>query len=467
VSCFCPPGQVRSPAAPKNAVLVFDTAPGAGSNWAMSKQRPSKAAAAPGLPARLPHRDNRVRPWLKRVFHNTYTRQGRRIALRGWSVKLQHGKQRRTFSLEARTRLGAAAEAQGIQADLSAKGWDAVVRQYGDRQGQALPKTDARWWKERLLLRLHPAPAGGGCQQEFSTHIEHAGTGCFFPLGTSDPEAAAVRAVEIYREVIEGGWDIATKSFPREVTVAFHWAFDPLLWTYTTIHTLAAGGHLRPRKASECARNLTCVLLAETDPGIRGALSQCINRHEGYCCVACPTASAARRKCAAKIAALCLVNRDLAGSMGLPNSDQIGTLTEGVPAVSYEVHMDSEELFALTPGGASGYVLKRTAPEHLLEPVLGVLSGGRVAAEALQRSSQSYFQRLLQSGPTGKPTSQTAQLTQREQDVLNLMSKGYVDKEIAPALGISTWTVHEHVKRIFEKLQVHSRTEAVLACLQK
>jgi DNA-binding NarL/FixJ family response regulator len=47
------------------------------------------------------------------------------------------------------------------------------------------------------------------------------------------------------------------------------------------------------------------------------------------------------------------------------------------------------------------------------------------------------------------------------------MSKGYVDKEIAPALGISTWTVHEHVKRIFEKLQVHSRTEAVLAYLQK
>jgi DNA-binding NarL/FixJ family response regulator len=165
--------------------------------------------------------------------------------------------------------------------------------------------------------------------------------------------------------------------------------------------------------------------------------------------------------------ALCLVNRDLAGSMGLPNSGQISTLAEGIPAVSYGVHMDSEELFSLTPGGASGYVLKRTPPERILEPVLEILLGGRVAAEALRQSSQAYFQRLLQGGPTGKASSKATQLTQREQDVLNLMSKGYVDKEIAPALGISTWTVHEHIKRIFDKLQVHSRTEAVLAYLQK
>ena len=164
---------------------------------------------------------------------------------------------------------------------------------------------------------------------------------------------------------------------------------------------------------------------------------------------------------------MCLVNRDLAGKMGLPDSSQIGTLAEGIPAVSYGVHMDSEELFALTPGGASGYVLKRTAPEHVLEPVLGGLSGGRVEAETLRQSSQSYFQRLLQGGPTEQVSSRSAQLTQREQDVLNLVSKGYVDKEIALALGISTWTVHEHSKRIFEKLQVHSRTEAVLAYLQK
>jgi DNA-binding NarL/FixJ family response regulator len=433
----------------------------------MSKQRPSPSTVTLHLPQASPQHGNSLRPWLRRVFHNTYTRQGRRTTLRGWSVKVQHRGQRRTFSLAARTRAGAAAEARALHDAISTGGWETVVRQYRGRRGRAFPGTDARYWKERLLLRNHPAPAGGGRPQEFSTHIEHAGTGCYFPLGTSDPEAAAVRALKIHRKVIEEGWDAARKSFPREVTVAFHWAYDPLLWTYTTVHTLDGDSLQQPHSEPDSTRNLACILLVETDPGIRNALSQCINRHEGYCCVACPTASAARRQSAAREPALCLVNRDLAGKMGLPNSDQIGTLVEGIPAVSYGAHMDSEELFALTPGGASGYVLKRTAPERILEPVLGVLSGGRVAAETLLQSSQSYFQRLLQSGPTEKASSKAVPLTQREQDVLSLMSKGYVDKEIAPALGISNWTVHEHVKRIFEKFQVHSRTEAVLAYLQK
>lgn len=389
------------------------------------------------------------------------------MVLRGWSVKMQHGGQRHTFSLAAKTRLDAAAEARAIQEKIAGEGWDAVVREYSGRRRRTFSKSDACYWKGRLLLRHYPAPTDGGRQHELSTHIEHAGAGCFFPLGTSDPEAAIVRALEIYRKVLEAGWDAAGQSFPRELTLAFHWAYDPLLWTYTTIHTLCEDSHPRRQKASESTGDLASVLLVESDPGIRSALSQCLNRLAGYCCVPCPTARAARREAAAKRAVLCLVNRDLAGSLGLPNSGQISTTVEGLPAVSYGVHKDSQELFALTPGGASGYVLKRTAPERILEPVLGVLAEGRPTLEALSRSAQSYFQRLLQSGPAGKASCKATPLTQREQDVLSLMSKGHVDKEIAPALGISTWTVHEHVKRIFEKLQVHSRTEAVLAYLQK
>jgi DNA-binding NarL/FixJ family response regulator len=415
----------------------------------------------------MPRQDELVRLWQRRVFHNTYTRRGRRIALRGWSVKIQHGGQRRTFSLVARTRLGAAAEARAIQGSISSEGWEAVVREYRDQRGRVLPKTDARYWKERLLLRSYPVPAGGAPQREFSTRIEHAGTGCYFPLGTSDPEAAADRALEIYRELTEEGWDAVGRLFPRELTLALHWAYDPLLWTYTTVHTLTEGGSRRPDRRFQPTVHLTKVLLVEADPGLRKALSHCINENEGFRCAACATAKAARRQRAAGEAALCLVNRDLAGSMGLPNSDQIGTLVEGLPAVSYGVHVDSEELFALTPGGASGYVLRRMAPGQLLEPVLSILADGRPTAETLFRCAQSYFQGLLQSKPTGQNFSKAAQLTQREQDVLNLMSKGHLDKEIALALGISTWTVHEHVKRIFEKLQVHSRTEAVLAYLQK
>jgi DNA-binding NarL/FixJ family response regulator len=446
---------------------AFDTVPSLVSTWDMSKRRPSKAAFVPGLHRPLPGSGKPAQPWLRRVFHNTYTRRGRRIAVRGWSVKLQHRGQRRTFSLTASTRLGAAVEARAIQEKISSEGWEAVVRQYSGPRGRAYPGAEAGYWKERLLLRNYPAPAGGGHQPEFSTYIEHAGTGRYFPLGTSDAAAAAARGLAIYRKVIEEGWDAAEKSYPREVTVAFHWAYDPLLWTYTTVHTQVEGSPQWGDEDPERAGGLARILLVEGDPGIRGALTQCINRYEGYCCVACPNASAARRQHATREAALCLVNRELARSMGLPHSDQIGVLADGLPAVSYGVHRDSEELFALTPGGASAYLLKRTAPEHILEPVLEEVSRGRVAAETLLRSAQSYFQRLLQTGLAEEACRKPAQLTPREQDVLNLMSRGYVDKEIALALGISAWTVHEHVKRIFEKLQVHSRTEAVLAYLQK
>jgi DNA-binding NarL/FixJ family response regulator len=432
----------------------------------MSKRRPSKSAAALRPPPAGPRADP-TRPWLQRVFHNTYTRGRRRFALRGWSVKIQSGRRRRTFSLEARTRRGAAAEARLIQETLLAEGWEAVVREYGIHRGKASSKTQASYWKERLLLRKYPAPADGSRQREFSVHIRHAGTGWYFPLGTSDPESAASRSLEIYSQVIQHGWAAAAKSFSREVTLAFHWAYAPLLWTYTTLRTSNAESLPQPYRAAAVAKKRIPILLVEPDPGIRNALAQHINQQEGFCCRACATAAAPKRQAASLGAAFCLLNRDLDQAMGLEDSRQIGTLSNGLPAVCYGVHVDSEQLFGLTPGGATVYVLKRTAPESILEPVAHALAEGRVSADRILRSPETYFQRLLQGGAMEKASSRTAQLTQREQDVLNLMSRGYVDKEIAPALGISTWTVHEHAKRIFGKLRVHSRTEAALAYLQK
>jgi DNA-binding NarL/FixJ family response regulator len=380
-------------------------------------------------------------------------------------VKIQHRGRRRTFALSASTRSAAAAEARALQESILSGNWEEVVRQYSGRQGRATPRTDVRYWKERLLLRNYPAlPAAR--QREFSTRIEHAGIGWYLPLGSGDPDRAAFRALEVYRTIIEQGWNAAQEALPREVTLAFHWAADPLLWTYATFHTSPDGLQgcvLPPRSETQT----TGILLVEPDPGLRKALAHWINQHDGCACVACSSAKDAHRQITAARPAFCVTNQELAGNLGLPNSAQLGTLPQGIPALSYGVHLDSEQLFALTPGGASGYVLKRTAPEHLLEPVWGVLKENAATEETLAWSAELYFQRLLQTNPAEKGTSRAAQLTQREQDVLNLMSKGYVDKEIARALGISTWTVHEHVKRIFEKLQVHSRTEAVLAYLQK
>ena len=77
-----------------------------------------------------------------------------------------------------------------------------------------------------------------------------------------------------------------------------------------------------------------------------------------------------------------------------------------------------------------------------------------------------YFQELLQLH-SSHDNSELAKLTRREREVLELLSKGCVDKEIAQAMGISVWTVHGHIKKIFKRLNVRTRTEAVIRYLEK
>jgi len=80
---------------------------------------------------------------------------------------------------------------------------------------------------------------------------------------------------------------------------------------------------------------------------------------------------------------------------------------------------------------------------------------------------RDYFQSLYGFTRPGEETQALASLTALEQEILNHLSKGFLDKEIASALSISIWTVHNHLKHIYEKLGVHTRTEAVLKYLQK
>ena len=419
----------------------------------MSKQRPSQSDPAPSLS-----------PWLGRVFHNTYTRKGRRIALRGWSVKLQHDGQRRTFALLSRSKQAAAAEARAIHDALSVEGWQEVAQRYGRCAGQPFPKTDVRYWRQRLLYRNHPELSADGSQHELSVRIDHAGAGWYFPLTFEESEGAARRALEIYSTVIKGGWEKALSMFSREVTIAFHWGQDPLLWTYVTLHTLVeADTH---SGGGERKHGMGRIRVIEGDPGVRRALERCL-REGDVEDPAHANQTGCRQRSAVGPTLLCLVNRDLAGKRGLAGLGRAGGSLKGVPALTYSVHPDSEELFALTPGGLSGYVLKRVKPTHIMEPAGDVLTNGRISVGMLGHEARGYFQRLLETSSASETSNLTSRLTRREHDVLELLSKGCVDKIIAQVLGISTWTVHEHVKRIFEKLKVHSRTEAVLAYFQK
>jgi DNA-binding NarL/FixJ family response regulator len=132
----------------------------------------------------------------------------------------------------------------------------------------------------------------------------------------------------------------------------------------------------------------------------------------------------------------------------------------------YSVCPDGDTLFTSTPGGSQGYFLKRVEPGRLLEPFTEVAARSTLSTEGLLSRVKSHFKELLRSR-ADEDASGLSKLTRREREVLVLLSRGCVDKEIAQSLGISIWTVHGHIKNIFERLQVRTRTEAVVRYLEK
>jgi DNA-binding NarL/FixJ family response regulator len=132
----------------------------------------------------------------------------------------------------------------------------------------------------------------------------------------------------------------------------------------------------------------------------------------------------------------------------------------------YSVCPDGDRLFTSTPGGSQGYFLKRVRPERLLEPIMEAAPRAALSPESLLARVKSHFKELLRGGG-GEDASGLGKLTRREREVLVLLTRGCADKEIAQFLGLSIWTVHGHIKSIFERLHVRTRTEAVVRYLEK
>jgi DNA-binding NarL/FixJ family response regulator len=335
-----------------------------------------------------------------------------------------------------------------------------------DRAEKIFPKTDVRYWRERLLLRRYRFPASGESEQDLVVYIDHADSGYFFPLGTPDVEMAAAKAVRIYQMMVKQGWNAACRHFSRELIVSFEWCMNPVLWTYTTIHTLVgkrAGLESAPPTPNP---NRQRVLVVELEAGIRRALCWSIDQQAGFVSVPCDSVESFSRTLALHRPRMVFLNRNLGGRIGFKSAGTITPIQPGVPALTHSVHADGDKMFASTPGGAGGYLVKRVKPDRLLEPILKIANRSELTTEDFLLRVKYYFQELLQLH-SGHDNSALARLTHREREVLELLSKGCVDKEIAQAMGISVWTVHGHIKNIFERLQVRTRTEAVIRYLEK
>lgn len=203
------------------------------------------------------------------------------------------------------------------------------------------------------------------------------------------------------------------------------------------------------------------VMVVEDDDAIRNGLHLLIDGSEGYSCVAsCRTAEEALEILPGLLPDVVLMDINLPGMSGIECIICIKNSWPELQVMMLTVFDNSEEIFKSLSAGATGYLLKKTPPAKLLEAIRELASGGSPMSGEIARKVVQTFAR-----PVFHSVSSVS-LTPREEEILNYLSKGFLYKEIASELFISIETVRTHVRKIYQKLQVRTRTEALLKCIK-
>src|SRR5271156_5156519 len=198
------------------------------------------------------------------------------------------------------------------------------------------------------------------------------------------------------------------------------------------------------------------VSIVEDNDQLRGTLARLIHRSEGFACLSqFPTAEAALEGLPKERPQVVLMDINLPGLNGVECVRRLKQVAPEISAVMLTAYEDTENFFSALGGGASGSLLKRAPRAELLEAIREVHRGGSPMTTHIARKVVQSFQR---AAPTPQPGEI---LSAREQEVLDFLSQGFLYKEISEKMGISYETVHTYIRRIYEKLQVRTRTEAV------
>ncbi len=151
-----------------------------------------------------------------------------------------------------------------------------------------------------------------------------------------------------------------------------------------------------------------------------------------------------------------LMDINLPGISGVECTRQLKALLPDIQIVMLTVYDDSDRIFQALQMGANGYLLKRASADEILQAIQDVHRGGAPMSTYIARKVVQSFQR---QAPSAKPDEV---LSKREGEVLGYVARGYSDKEVADALGLSPATIRSYLKTIYGKLHVHSRTQAIL-----
>ena len=202
------------------------------------------------------------------------------------------------------------------------------------------------------------------------------------------------------------------------------------------------------------------VAIVEDEARIRVQLAKLINEAPGFRCQgAFSSGEEALLEISRHPADVVLMDINLPKMSGVECTFRLKKLLPKLQIVMLTVYDDSELIFKALEMGASGYLLKRTPAKEILNAVTDVHRGGAPMSSYIARQVVQSFAKLA--------NPESPELSPREAEVLALVAKGYINKEIADQLGLRLETVRSYLKSIYDKLHVRSRTEAAMKFFQR
>jgi DNA-binding NarL/FixJ family response regulator len=203
------------------------------------------------------------------------------------------------------------------------------------------------------------------------------------------------------------------------------------------------------------------VSIVDDEKELRQSITTFVNGSPGFHCVSTySSAEAALKGLPADKPDVVLMDINLGGMNGIECVERLKAQVPAMQILMLTVYEDTDQIFRALEAGATGYLLKRSSPTTLLEAIREVQAGGSPMSSSIARKVVASFQKAKQLG------ARQVHLSPREEMVLDCLAKGLTYKAIADQLGISIDTIRTYLRRIYEKLHVQSRTEAVAKYLR-
>ena len=206
-------------------------------------------------------------------------------------------------------------------------------------------------------------------------------------------------------------------------------------------------------------RNKTCYIICEDNNDYRESLVAFLDEDEDIvCCGSFANAENIVEKMNDCKPDIVLMDIDMPGKNGIEALKEIKAASPQTEIIMLTIFEDRDNVFEAVCSGASGYILKNASPDFIAKSIKEVMNGGAAMSPVIARKTLQFFQKPLKND--------AFRLTAQEQQVLKFLVEGLSYKMIADKMNVVTDTVRYHIKKIYEKLQVHSAPEAVAKAMR-